>query len=115
MHVERRYSQSKYLSFSLIFSYTVDSSTRELRRAVWCGLRGLRSQGNWIELQIGPELVVGLQAADDRGFPIYIFSLRYLSSALVLFRQTIPKRHPHVVMRPSRSSWCDVSLGTIDD
>ena len=43
-----------------------------------------------------------------------LFSLRYLSSALVLFRQTIPKRHPHVVMRPSRS-WCDVSLGTIDD
>ena len=71
MHVERRYSQSKYLSFSLIFSCTVDSSTRELRRAVWCGLRGLRSQGNWIELQIGPELVVGLQAAADRGFPFY--------------------------------------------
>ena len=43
-----------------------------------------------------------------------LFSLRHLSSARVLFRQTIPKRHPHVVMRPSRS-WCDVSLGTIDD
>ena len=57
--------------FSLIFSYTVNSSTRELRRVVWCGLRGLRSQGNWIELQIGTEFLVGLQAADDRGFPFY--------------------------------------------
>ena len=56
---------------SLLYSVTLWTRVHGSYAAVWCGLRGLRSQGNWIELQIGPELVVGLQAAADRGFPFY--------------------------------------------
>ena len=73
----------------------MNSSTRELRRVVWCGLRGLRSQGNWIELQIGTEFLVGLQAADDRGFPFYSLTpVHQLCCVFLIYLEMSEKKRP---------------------